>query len=291
MDTIFIPTINDDPQDFVTLFRIWNSVHGKNELQLDFSSCNFLRQNAVAFLGGMITSIQSNGGRVSLIINSLGPAIKANLEQNGFLYAMGESALPWDGNSIPYRMGKENDSGTTSHYLAEKWIGKGWVNIESRLAYEIIGNVLEIYINAFTHSRSSIGVFSCGQNYPVLNVLKISVVDFGIGIPKSVRDYLVANGTSYQISDEQALKLAFQEGFSTKPGLGGMGLKLLKEFIQKNKGCLDIYSHSGHAIIDANGERYERMNSFFEGTIVNISLNCDQKFYYLRDENNQESFF
>jgi hypothetical protein len=291
VETIFIPRINDEPQDFATLFRIWNRVHDMKESELDFSLCDFLKQNAVAFLGGMIADIKSHGGLISINTDSLSPAIKANLEQNGFLYTMGDSALPWDGNSIPYREDHVNDSDAISVYLQEKWIGKGWINIEPRLAYEIVGNVLEIYTNAFTHSGSSTGVFSCGQHYPTLETLKITVVDFGIGIPRSVRDYLMNRGEPYQISDEGALQMAFQEGFSTKSDLGGMGLKLLKEFIQKNRGRLDIYSHSGHAIVDASGERYEKVDAFFKGTVVNITLKRDQKFYYLREEKLEQPYF
>ena len=291
VETIFIPRINDDPQDFDTLFRIWTSIHNKQHIEIKFSSCDFLRQNAVAFLGGTISYIRSNGGKVSIDTNSLLPAIKANLEQNGFLNAMGESTLPWDGNSIPYREDRHENYQSISQYLHEKWIGKGWLYIDPELARVIVSNVIEIYSNAFTHASSSNGVYSCGQNYPSLQELKITVIDFGIGIPQSVRDYLVTNGYSSEISDERALQIAFQEGFSTKPELGGMGLKLLKEFIQKNQGRMDIYSHSGHAIVDSNGEKFEPIDSFFKGTVVNISLNRDQKFYYLAEKKSEQPLF
>ncbi len=281
MATAFIPRINDDPSDFNRLFNIWHNCQNSQQLELDFSRCDFLRQNAVAFLGGMISYIKSNGGSVSIKPDTLTPALYANLEQNGFLRAMGEVAEPWDGNSIPYREDRTPDYQKITRYLENKWIGKGWLHIQPELVHEIVSNVLEIYFNAFTHGYSPNGVYSCGQNYPSLGELKITTVDFGIGIPQSVRDYLRVNGKLDTISDENTLQLAFKEGFSTRSDLGGMGLKLLKEFIQVNRGQLDIYSHSGHAIIDSDGERYERMNSFFKGTVVNISINRDQKFYYL----------
>lgn len=279
--TIWIPRINDDPNDFNTLFDIWNNYHNAKNLEIDFSRCDFLRQNAVAFLGGMFSYVKMNGGTVSIKTDSMTSAIEKNLEQNGFLYAMGEDVPPWDGNSIPYRQDLHEDLQKISRYLEQKWIGKGWLNIQPALAQVIVSNVLEIYSNAFTHGYSPNGVYSCGQNYPTLEELKITAVDFGIGIPKSVRNYLQSIGRPNGISDDQTLQLAFKEGFSTRPDLGGMGLKLLKEFIHLNNGQMDIYSHRGHAIIDTNGERYEMLNSFFKGTVVNISINRDQKFYYL----------
>jgi len=288
---IIIPRINDDPSDFNTLFKIWSDCQDQQQIELDFSRCTFLKQNAVAFLGGMISHIKSNGGTVSLNTNTLTSALRANLEQNGFLFAMGEDVSPWDGNSVPYREDREQDLQKISRYLQEKWIGKGWLNIHPDLIEAIVSNVLEIYSNAFTHGFSPNGVYSCGQKYPQLEVVKITAVDFGIGIPQSVRTYLRATGKTDPITDDKTLQLAFQDGFSTRPELGGMGLKLLKEFIQINKGRLDIYSHSGHAIIDADGERYEIIDSFFKGTVVNISINIDQKFYYLTTESSKQASF
>ncbi|MFA5102905.1 MAG: ATP-binding protein [Candidatus Thermoplasmatota archaeon] len=282
MHTIYIPRINDEKSDFIILFNIWSRCQTLQNFALNFSKCDFLRQNAVAFLGGIISNIKSNGGSVSLNTHTLSSALRANLEQNGFLAAMGVDAPPWDGNSIPYREDQSPDYHKISRYLQEKWLGKGWIFIDPELAKAIVSNVLEIYSNVFTHAQSANGVFSCGQNYPTLEEIKITVVDFGIGIPQSIRDYLYNIGQDPKIPDDKTLQLAFQEGFSTKPDLGGMGLKLLKEFIQLNQGRLDIYSHSGHAIIDASGEHYEIINSFFRGTIVNISINRDQKVYILK---------
>ena len=103
------------------------------------------------FLGGMISHIKSNGGSVSLNTDTLIPALQANLEQNGFLFEMGEDVSPWDGNSVPYREDREPDLQKISRYLQEKWIGKGWLNIHPDLIEAIVSNVLEIYSNAFTH--------------------------------------------------------------------------------------------------------------------------------------------
>ena len=288
MYSLIVPRINDYKYDFKTLFSIWNDYqnlkNGKSEhFEFDFSRCDFLKQNAVAFLGGMISYIKLNGGTVELKIETLIPALRVNLEQNGFLYAMGVDAAPWDGNSIPYREDRSADYEEIARYLQNKWIGRGWLNIDPELAKAIVSNVLEIYSNAFTHSYSPNGVYSCGQNYPMLKKIKITVIDFGIGIPQSVRSYLQSLGQTDTILDEETLRLAFTKGFSTRPELGGLGLKLLKEFIQRNNGRLEVYSHGGYALIDASGEHYEGIGSFFTGTVVNISLNNDQKVYYRID--------
>ncbi len=63
---------------------------------------------------------------------------------------------------------------------------------------------MEIYANAFEHGRTDIGVFSCGQHYPKLGELKLTVIDFGVGIPRNVRDFL----KNSNLPADEALKWA-----------------------------------------------------------------------------------
>ena len=64
--TLYLSTINDKIEDFYTLFSLWETFKNVHDLQIDFSDCRFLRQNAVAFLGGIIYNIRNNGGKVSI---------------------------------------------------------------------------------------------------------------------------------------------------------------------------------------------------------------------------------
>jgi hypothetical protein len=75
------------------------------------------------------------------------------------------------------------------HYLKMKWIGRGWVQVSPLLRDVIVGTVWEVYANAFEHSQSEIGVLSCGQHYPKLDLLKLTVLDFSVGIPFNVREF------------------------------------------------------------------------------------------------------
>jgi hypothetical protein len=61
------------------------------------------------------------------------------------------------------------------------WIGKGWVHVSDRLRDAIVGRMWEIYNNAFEHSGTPIGGYSCGQYFKTHNNLILSVVDFGQG--------------------------------------------------------------------------------------------------------------
>lgn len=278
--TIKIPTINDDLKDFDRLFQIQQEASQKHsEIFLDFSKCYFLRQNAVAFIGGLIRLLRSQGKTINIKWDSLHQKIAKNLQQNGFMHVFNNDLKPWSGNSIPYREDFKLNKGCIVDYLKENWLGKGWIDIAQDLQNLILSRVFEIYANAFEHGQSSTGVFSCGQHYPNLRELKLTVVDFGVGIPTHVRDY---QHNPY-LSANKALEWAFQPGTTTRLGevTGGIGLDFLKQFVKLNSGKLEIFSHNGYAIIDEYNESYQARKSFFEGTLVNITLKCDEFYYCL----------
>ncbi|MDD1415462.1 hypothetical protein MEN41_12710 [Dolichospermum sp. ST_con] len=285
-----VPTINDSPRDFDNLFRLWQQIQtGEKEVIFDFSKCYFLRQNAVAFIGGLARLIESEGCTVIFNWDTVKNHVGMNLRQNGFKHAFNSGEEAWIGNSIPYREDKYQNRDSLVHYLAEEWLGRGWVHISDLLKQSIVGTAWEIYANAFEHSKTDIGIFSCGQHYPRLGELKLTVVDFGLGIPHNVREFQ----QNSNLQADQALQWAFQAGASTRLGsvTGGMGLDFLKQFVQINKGKLQIFSHDGYAIINENQEVYENRETFFAGTLVNITLLCDESYYTLDFEADDELFF
>jgi hypothetical protein len=288
-----VPTINDEQHDFDRLFSLWDQANDDSlEVAFDFSYCGFLRQNAVAFIGGLARLIESRGGRATFRWDTLQQKIFTNLAQNGFLYAFGNSSGPWNGNSIPFREDRLQDN-AVAEYLKTQWLGREWMNISDRLRDSIVGNVWEIYTNAFEHGNSDIGVFSCGQHYPGLHELKLTVVDFGVGIPANVRWHFQHDSAAQNFSDANCLRWAFRSGNTTKPeGIGrGVGLDLLRDFIQLNNGKLEIFSHNGYTLIEGSSDIVNNRASFFQGTLANITLKCDESSYHFSDEPSQDPYF
>ncbi|MEL6353892.1 MAG: ATP-binding protein [Cyanobacteria bacterium J06627_28] len=236
----------------------------------------------VTFLGGLARLVEHRGGSIIFNWQSLQKRISVNLAQNGFLQAFGCAQVSWDGNSIPYRSDLEYHAESIGDYLHTKWLGKGWVNISPELQDLISGKVAEIYLNAFDHSQSPIGIFSCGQHYPRLGWLHLTAVDFGMGIPQSVRS-LPANK---DLSSTDALEWALRSGTSTKPkDIGsGLGLNLLQSFVIANGGSLKIFSNDSCLIIDDNGVKYKNVTTNFTGTLIDIAFRCDESYYCLEAE-------
>jgi signal transduction histidine kinase len=285
-----IPTINEDSSDFDRLFGLWEQLNRQGlDVTFDFSGCKFLRQNAVAFLGGLIRLVQYLGGKVTIDNSTLHPDVANNLAKNGFGGIFCGKAFVQPGNAIPYREDGESDNMLLTAYLRDQWLGRGWVHVTDLLRNTIIGTVWEVYANGFEHGESGIGIFSCGQHYPQLKTLKLTIVDFGVGIPANVRDF--RGDTS--IPSDRALEWAFRPGTTTKPlGMGrGLGLDILKKFIKVNKGQLEVFSHDAYALVDSSRERYLVRKSYFGGTLVNISLVCDELHYCLSSEISKEPLF
>jgi signal transduction histidine kinase len=285
--TILVPTLNDNRWDHVKLFRLARDIQSASTpVALDFSRCRFLRQNAVAFLGGFARLRSAEGQTVRFKWETLESGISANLAQNGFVASFGGAASPWSGNSIPYLEHRVQDADRFVEYLTRRWLGRGWVGVSDRLASAIVGKVTEAYMNAFEHSHSPVGVFCCGQHFPRVRLLNISIVDFGIGIPASVRRFKAAEFNRALLPASLCLEWAFQPGTSTKPGMGrGLGLDLIRDFIAKNGGSLDIYSNEGVATLRAHGMLFSDFRTVsLDGTLINISLKCDEKYYCFASE-------
>ncbi|WNZ47523.1 ATP-binding protein [Leptolyngbya boryana CZ1] len=274
-----VPTINDEPADFINLFGLWQTIKTSksSEVIFNFSSCRFLRQNAVAFLGGLARHIEARGGKAIFDWDSLRGDIQGNLEQNGFCAAFGGQARGWQGNSIPYREDPQDNLDGIVNYLESDWLGRDWVKTDDDIKNQIVCTVLEIYSNAFEHGRSQIGVFSCGQRYPGLNLLKLTAIDFGVGIPLNVRQFL----QKPTMQAEDALRWAFQPGKTTRQnGMpGGTGLDMLRSFIKEKKGKIEIYSHDGYVLIDETQDFYGSAPTYFDGTLINITVQCDPIYY------------
>lgn len=284
--TIMVPRLNDAHADFIAMAQIWRQVDSAGdgaEVSFDFSRCGFLQPNAVVFLGGLARMVGHRGGKARFLVGTMIGSVRVNLLQNGFGHAMGAEKTPWQGNSIPYREHFVEDEDTIVNDLRTNWLGRNWISLSPKLANEVVGQMWEMFANAFEHSESPVGIYSCGQYFWRKKILSLAVGDFGVGIPSNVRLHLNAP----EMPAAEAMRWAFQRGTSTSrkmAGPRGVGLDLLKELVQKTNGSIVVYSHDGRVRIDHRGETYENTQPFFEGTLVQIRLLCDDKHYMLSNE-------
>jgi hypothetical protein len=113
----------------------------------------------------------------------------------------------------------------------------------------------------------------------------------GKTIKKNVEDHL-----NQELSGIEAIRWAMIENHTTKPKKdnipGGLGLKIIKEFVKLNKGKVQIVSSDGYYEFKKGREKYETLVNAFPGTLVNLEFNLDdQSFYYLEEEEIEDIIF
>jgi hypothetical protein len=130
-------------------------------------------------------------------------------------------------------------------------------------------SVFEIFSNSVIHSQTKLGIFSCGQYFPRRHRLDFSVADLGVGIRKNVMEH-----TGLDLAAEQAIVWATQGRNTTKRGKipGGLGLKLLGEFISLNGGRLRIVSDAGYWKLEKGHTSIARLDYPFPGTVVSLEI-------------------
>jgi hypothetical protein len=47
---------------------------------------------------------------------------------------------------------------------------------------------------------------------------------------------------------------------------------------------MEIFSHEGHALVTKDQTAFTARPVHFEGTLVNVALRCDERYYHLKSE-------
>ncbi|WP_430232586.1 ATP-binding protein [Nitrosomonas communis] len=286
-----VGTVRSDYDGFDSIARIAEQSRDLRfgPAELDFSNCSFFEANMAAPLYVVVARLRDELNDVSVI--NLKPALDAILRKNHFLTKFQKNVLiDTNQTTVPFKTFKLQAGEQFYEYLESYMHGKGIPAMSEGLAKRFRQSLFEIFQNAAIHSKSESGIFTCGQYFPQMHCLDFTIADAGIGIRENVRQY---TGNA-KMSSRAAIKWALTEGNTTKTGNqpGGLGLKLLKDFIRMNKGKLQIVSRFGYYEFSTTGENCMKLNHDFPGTCVNIEINTqDTSNYYLKSELSSNDIF
>ncbi len=167
--------------------------------------------------------------------------------------------------------------------------GKGLPAMSRGVRREFFLGIDEIFQNFEIHSQSRLGLFACGQLYPKKARLIFTLADMGIGIPD-----VVGKALGRSLRPSSAINWAMT-GRNTTRNLdvpGGLGLKLLRRFIELNGGSLCVVSGGGYWSTSADGVTHSEIEDPFPGTIVTIEVNtADTNSYQLAADIDPEDIF
>lgn len=253
-------------------------------VELDGGDARWIDGNMAAPLGGILELAANRGNKISLI--GFQPRVAEPLARNGFLRAF---AIDYFNTSIPYKKFDRSEAVVFAEYTEEQLSGRGIPELSQALRVKFLEGLDEIFSNAAIHSQSTAGVFCCGQAYPKSEKIRFTIADCGIGIRKSLRE-----SRGEDMSADQAIDWAMTEGTTARSGdvPGGLGLKILREFIEINKGTIKIVSETGFWQLQGGKVTTHRYFRSYPGTIVTIEINTsDTNSYYLANEIDADKIF
>lgn len=261
------------------------ATHTFKIIELDFKTCHWFDANMCAPLGVLISRGINQFLEFRLV--GLSTRVRTILSKNKFLDGFGFLGVEDSYQStIPYKRFKISEDRAFAEYLNQNMRGKGLPSMSEVLEMRFKNSILELFVNAAMHSETQTGIFACGQYYPNKHLLDFCVADAGIGFRKKIFNVL-----GLKLNSDQAIAWALQEGHTTRQGNvpGGLGLQLIKEFIQMNQGRIQIVSDRGYWEFGAQGEMLSRLSRPFPGTVINIEINTtDTKSYRLAAESNDQ---
>ena len=283
--------IRHNQAGFEALVCLWAQTKAcfLEDIDIDMSTVTWFDADMCAALGAILYRLGENVNTVKL--KNIRSDVENILSRNGFLSHYGREKIPdqW-GTTVPYQRFDVKDDRYFAGYIETELIHCAEIPAMSPgLRKKFRENIFEIFSNAVLHSRTEQGIFSCGQFFPKRNEIDFSVTDLGIGIRQNVKE-----NTGLDLSPEDAIAWATEGRNTTKRGQipGGLGLKLLREFIDLNGGRIQIVSDAGDWLREQRKTSAARLSQFFPGTVVSVEINtADTQSYVLSSELSEANIF
>ncbi len=256
------------------------------DIEIDLTGATWFDADMCATFGAILYRVSAELNEIKL--TGIRPDVEGILCRNGFLSHYGREKTPdrYD-TTIPYQRFEVKDDRYFANYIEDQFIRRSEMpSMSIGLQKKFRESVFEIFSNAVIHSQTEMGIFSCGQFFPAKHRLVFTVADLGIGIRRNIEQ---SRGVT--MSADAAISWATEGRNTTKNGAipGGLGLKLLREFITLNKGVLRIVSDAGYWELSRGNARTSLFRHPFPGTVVNIEINTSDKQSYMLSSELAES--
>jgi len=279
---------NFEGYDFLVKFFSKTQKYVFDDILLDLSETEWFEANLTAVLGAILSRLQFEFNTIK--IENIHNKIDNIFSRNYFLSHFGGAEIPdYYKTTIKYRRFKIAEEKLFKEYLDRELLSKEALpEMSALLRKKINESIFEIFNNAVLHGDCE-NIFSCGQYYPQKKRLDFTIVNLGKTIQANVNEYLIKN-----LSGIEAIEWAASEGHTTKRSRipGGLGLSLIKDFLEKNRGKIQIVSADGYWEQTESRKISKPFSKEFQGTIVNLEFNvADNSYYYLTSEIDENDIF
>lgn len=286
---IDIPDIKSNFDGYNYLCSLYHQLKNCKDkyITFNFSKANFIEANLCALIGTIFEMLEENNNIVSL--ENINHKIANILRKNSFLIKYGYPTLNdrFD-TSLKYERLNPQEETKFYGYIKDELFSKtDFPSLSNKLKSEITKNFFELYENARTHGKCNF-IHICGQFFPKApkKPLHFTIVDKGITIKENVCNFLAES-----LSGSETIQWAIVRGNSTKQEVGGLGLGIIFDFINLNKGKIHIVSADGYYEFSNGQETTKTLSNPFEGTLVNLTFDLTDKHHYYLEEESLDNIF
>jgi signal transduction histidine kinase len=288
MPSYILQNIHSLPFDYKQIASFYEANKEKSFEKIPVSLYEWFDANMAAPLGAVFDLLQNDLNNI--IFEHMNSRIQTILQKNGFLSHFGYSNLVDTYNStISYQKMKPDDGRYFREYVSTEFLDRSELPTMSKgLHKKMMEVMLELFNNAQIHSGTE-NIYTCGQFFRNRHTIAFCIVDTGIGF----KQQFINRFNRDDVSSVDVIRWAIIDKNTTKKNVsGGLGLAILREFIQRNKGKLQIISYDGFYETNGSGETTETFDKCFPGTIVNVEFRTDDMCNYsLTSEANKENLF
>lgn len=274
-------SVATDLQGYNILTHFYKSVccQQDKDVNLIFMDCLQFDANLAAALGAILDNLTEKGFHLWLG-KPVSESVKKSLSRNSFFQAWKvNTGIQEKENFISYKKFNSGSDDEFKRYIDSELMHKQKFPSLSELAGEkILESIYEIYANAVSHGKTEY-VYACGEYKNKSCVLDMTIVDCGVTIPMKVNDFFHKRNLPEK-SASDAICRAFESGNTTKEETGGLGLAILKDFIQLNEGELQMVSDNVLLGFKENKVESFLLDIPFPGTIVNMRFNFNDSNKY-----------
>lgn len=248
------------------------SEHQSQRIGIDCGKLSWMDGHLSAPLMTVVSHARQRGNSVGLL--NLPENVRLILKKNGLLV---DRAVDNYQTTIPVQQFGLNDEIKFADYSRRHLRRKEMPKMTDALLGKIHEAIDELFANCALHSRSPVQVVATGQFFPRGERLAFAISDGGRGIDGSLK----SAGITYN-TPEDAIDWAMQSNNTSRQGdiPGGLGLKVLRDFIGLNNGNLTVISNRGVWRQAGSDVQKWRLRSPFPGTSVTLEIMTNDKHTY-----------
>jgi hypothetical protein len=268
--------IHTDIYGYLSLLNFYNYARTVRNcwITLNLDGINFIDANLTALLLAMINSLEkTNKLRVFTDFKSLKGDLHI-LFRNGFISHIGKKEFefkPYDSRdtTVPLKYFNCNDAdGFVSYIENNLIIQRGLVKVKFTDKETVKTSYFEIFDNVGIHANTTEPIYMCGQYFPKLQELKVTLVDLGEGFLTKITEFTKDSDKITQPAD--AIRWAINGGSTKKDAKGGTGLKKIFWFCKKSGGSIHIITDGCYWNFTNNGLSTQRLSNPFVGTTIHL---------------------